>query len=373
MAQKHIEFDITIIGAGVVGLSIAKTLAEQGKSSVLVIEKNESFGQETSSRNSEVIHSGIFNHIDSIKYQFCVKGEKLLYDFCDQNKVWVNQCGKMIVSEKHEQDNFENFVHTLEEEEFNFDILNSQQTQKLEPSILSDQSILINNSGIVDSHGLMNQLYRISSNHHTYIFGSTPVEITKENEQYHLTIQRKHQEIEHIKSRVIINAAGLQSYKIAHHIMGEALQIPTMQFYKGSYFSLSPQWTNKFNRLIYSLPSDNDSLGIHVGFDSTGKSKLGPDYEYVEEDTWDYSVNIQSKEQFYALAKNYIKNLDITDLHPDYAGVRPKLFHSSNQFSDFYIQEESENGYPNLINLIGIDSPGLTSCLSIGEYVYKFV
>ena len=121
MAQKHIEFDITIIGAGVVGLSIAKTLAEQGKLSVLVIEKNESFGQETSSRNSEVIHSGIFNHIDSIKYQFCVKGEKLLYDFCDQNKVWVNQCGKMIVSGKHEQNNFENFVHTLEEKEFNFD------------------------------------------------------------------------------------------------------------------------------------------------------------------------------------------------------------------------------------------------------------
>ena len=100
---------------------------------------------------------------------------------------------------------------------------------------------------------------------------------------------------------------------------------------------------------------------------------MGPDYEHVEDDAWDYSVNIQSKEKFYALAKNYIKDLDITDLHPDYAGVRPKLFYSSNQFSDFYIQEESENGYPNLINLIGIDSPGLTSCLSIGEYVYKFV
>ena len=125
----------------------------------------------------------------------------------------------------------------------------------------------------------------------------------------------------------------------------------------------------EFSKLIYSLPSGNDSLGIHISFDSTQRSKLGPDYELINENKFDYTVNIESKEKFFKSAKESIKELKIEDLNPDYSGIRPKLFYTSNNFSDFYINEESKNGYDNLINLIGIDSPGLTASLEIGEYV----
>jgi len=363
------RFDITIIGAGIIGLSIAKALIDKKKYSVLIIEKNASFGQETSSRNSEVIHSGIFNDINSLKYRFCKEGNKLLYDFCKKNKIWFNKCGKIIVSENNEKEKFEKFITSLEEKNIEFTILNSKKIQEIEPAIYSEKSILIKNSGVVDSHDVMNHLFRISSKYHTYIFDSIPKKITRNKDRYMIDIERKNQEIEKINSKIIINAAGLESYNVAYNIMQKSLEIPKMKFFKGSYFSLSSKWRNKFNKLIYSLPSDDDSLGIHISFDSNGRTRLGPDYELVEENKFDYSVDNKSKERFFRNAKKYIKNLEIEDLNPDYSGIRPKLFYTSNQFSDFYINEESENGYNNLINLIGIDSPGLTASLRIGEYV----
>ncbi len=155
--------------------------------------------------------------------------------------------------------------------------------------------------------------------------------------------------------------------------MKDSLKIPKMKFYKGSYFSLSTKWTGKFNKLIYSLPQDDDSLGIHISFDATSRSKLGPDYEYIEEKDFDYSVEESGANKFFISAKEYIKGLKIEDLNADYSGIRPKLFYSSNHYSDFYIAEESSNGYKNLINLIGIDSPGLTASLSIGKYISSIV
>ena len=363
------KFDITIIGAGVIGLSIAKAIAEKRNDSVLVIEKNESFGTETSSRNSEVIHTGIFNSKNSLKYKFCKNGNKLLYDFCKKNRIWHKKCGKIIVSKKNEIENFNRFIDSLKEKKIDFEILNSKQTENIEPFINSYKSILIKNSGIIDSHELMNNLFRISNKYHTYIFDSKPVNIIKKDNHYKLEIKRKNKEIEEIESKIIINAAGLESYNIAYNIMEKSLKIPKMKYYKGSYFSLSTKWKNKFSKLIYSLPSGNDSLGIHISFDSTQRSKLGPDYELINENKFDYSVNIESKEKFFKSAKEYIKELKIEDLNPDYSGIRPKLFYTSNNFSDFYINEESKNGYDNLINLIGIDSPGLTASLEIGEYV----
>ena len=362
-------FDITIIGTGVVGLAIAKTIAEKRNCSVLIIEKNESFGQETSSRNSEVIHSGIFNPIDSKKYKFCKKGNELLYNFCEENQIWHKKCGKIIVSNKNEIKNFEQFVQSLKEKKIKFEILNSEDTKMIEPNINSYQSVLIKNSGIIDSHSLMNNLFRISNKYHTYIFDSMPIKITKEDNYYKLEIKRKNREIEIVKSNVVINSAGLQSYKIARDIMGNKLKIPKMKFYKGSYFALSSKWRKKFTKLVYSLPKEDDSLGIHISFDSENRSKLGPDYELIEENNFDYSVNQKMDQKFFDSAKEYIDNLKIEDLTADYSGIRPKLFYNSEKFSDFYINEESENGYKNLINLIGIDSPGLTASLAIGEYV----
>ena len=368
--SKNPEFDVVIIGAGVVGLSIAHYLSKK-LVSVLVIDSEDNFGKVTSSRNSEVIHSGIFNPQESLKYQLCKRGNKLIYKFCDENKIWYKKCGKIIASKESEIDNFNLFTESLIKKGIQFDILSSEESSKIEKHIISDKSIYIDSSGVVDSHDFINHLFRIASNDSTFIFESTPITINKINDRYKLKIQRKNNEIETINTSSIINCAGLNSYTIAKKIMGENLQLSPLEFYKGSYFSLGSKWRNKFNTLVYSLPQPDDSLGIHISFDSTGRTKIGPDYEKVEKNNFDYSVNKHSQKKFFDSAKNYIKDLHIDDLTPDYSGIRPKLFFTSNEFSEFYINEESQNGFPNLINLIGIDSPGLTASLSIGELVVE--
>ena len=366
MPQKP-EFDIVIIGAGVVGLSIAHFLSKT-KLNVLVLDSEDSFGKITSSRNSEVIHSGIFNPFKSLKYQLCQRGNDLIYKFCDENKIWYKNCGKIIVSKEDEIDNFNLFTESLIKKGIQFDILSSEISSKIEKNVISDRSIYIDSSGVVDSHDFMNHLFRIASNNCTFIFESTPTKINKINDRYKLKVQRKNNEIETINTSSIINCAG---YTIAKHIMKGNLEIPSLKFYKGSYFSLASKWRNKFNKLVYSLPKSDDSLGIHISFDLSGRTKIGPDYEEVEKNNFDYNVDKNSQKKFFDSAKNYIKDLQIDDLNPDYSGIRPKLFFTSSDFSEFYINEENKNGFPNLINLIGIDSPGLTASLAIGELVVE--
>jgi len=368
--SKKPEFDITVIGAGVVGLSIAHFLSKT-KLNVLVIDSEDNFGKVTSSRNSEVIHSGIFNPQDSLKYQLCQRGNELIYKFCDENRIWYKNCGKIVVSKEEEIDNFNSFTESLIKKEIEFDVLTSEQSTKIEQHIISDKSIYIESSGVIDSHDYMNHLFRIASDYCTFIFESNALEIKKRRDVYELQIQRKNKEIETINTSSIINCAGLNSYTLAKKIMNQKLQIPSLKFYKGSYFALSSKWRNRFDRLVYSLPQPDDSLGIHISFDSTGRTKIGPDYEEVEAGNFNYTVNENSQKKFFDSAKDYIKDLQFDDLNPDYSGVRPKLFFTNDNFSEFYINEENKNGFPNLINLIGIDSPGLTASLAIGELVVQ--
>jgi len=368
--SKKPEFDITVIGAGVVGLSIAHFLSKT-KLNVLVIDSEDNFGKVTSSRNSEVIHSGIFNPQDSLKYQLCQRGNELIYKFCDENRIWYKNCGKIVVSKEEEIDNFNSFTESLIKKEIEFDVLTSEQSTKIEQHIISDKSIYIESSGVIDSHDYMNHLFRIASDYCTFIFESNALEIKKRRDVYELQIQRKNKEIETINTSSIINCAGLNSYTLAKKIMNQKLQIPSLKFYKGSYFALSSKWRNRFDRLVYSLPQPDDSLGIHISFDSTGRTKIGPDYEEVEAGNFNYTVNENSQKKFFDSAKDYIKDLQFDDLNPDYSGVRPKLFFTNDNFSEFYINEENKNGFPNLINLIGIDSPGLTASLAIGELVVE--
>jgi L-2-hydroxyglutarate oxidase LhgO len=368
--SKKPEFDVVVIGAGVVGLSIAHYLS-QTKLSVLVIDSEDNFGKVTSSRNSEVIHSGIFNPQNSLKYQLCKRGNELIYKFCDANKIWYKNCGKIIVSKENEIENFNSFTESITKKGIEYDILTSEQSSKMEQHIVSDKSIYIESSGVIDSHDYMNHLFRIASNYCTFIFESNAIEIKKTEDVYELKIQRKNKEVETINAASIINCGGLKSYNIAKKIMNQNLKIPSLKFYKGSYFALSSRWKNRFDRLVYSLPQPDDSLGIHISFDQTGRTKIGPDYEKVEANNFDYTVNENSQKKFFDSAKDYIKDLKFDDLNPDYSGVRPKLFFTNGKFSEFYINEESKNGFPNLINPIGIDSPGLTCSLAIGELVVQ--
>ena len=309
--SKNPEFDVTLIGAGVVGLSIAHFLSKT-KLSVLVIDSEDNFGKVTSSRNSEVIHSGIFNPQESLKYQLCQRGNKLIYKFCDENKIWYKNCGKIIVSKEEEIDNFNSFTESLTKKGIEYDILTSEKSSKMEQHIVSDKSIYIDSSGVIDSHDYMNHLFRIASDCCTFIFESTVIETKKKKDVYELKIQRKNKEIETINASSIINCAGLNSYNIAKKIMNQNLKIPALKFYKGSYFALSSNWRNSFDRLVYSLPQSDDSLGIHISFDSTGRTKIGPDYEKVEANNFNYTVNENSQKKFFNSACKLIGLFDLT-------------------------------------------------------------
>lgn len=368
--KNTIDYEIVIIGAGVIGLSIAKALARNNFKSVLIIDRNNNFGEEISSRNSQVIHSGIFNDINSKKFYHCIKGKKLLYSFLKKYSLQHEQTEKVIVSKDFEIDLFNRFVKDIELKKIPFSFISKNELETIEPYIISDNSLIIHDSGIVDAHGFMHQLYQISNLYHDYLFNCNLENVEYYDSYFNILIKERSGNFENINCKYLINCAGLSSFDIAKDLMREKLKIKPMKFYKGSYFKLSSNYRNKFKKLIYSLPSDKDSLGIHISFDEQKIPRLGPDYYEVDcSNGYDYSVNENSKNDFYNSACDYIRDISIDELTPDYSGIRPKLFFTGNTKSEYYIEEESANNFTGMINLIGIDSPGLTSSLSIADEV----
>ena len=370
-----VDYEVVIIGAGAVGLAVAKELQENNVKSVLVLEKNSNFGQETSSRNSQVIHSGIFNDFNSEKFKFCVEGKNLLYDFLIKYDLDYEKTEKIIVSKDSENQAFRKFVNDITKKGISFSKISNQELSKIEPYIKSTNSIIIHDSGIVDAHMYMDQLYHIANHSHDFLFNAKVLKIRFLDSYFKTEIIEHSGSVSTVKSKFLINCAGLDSFFVAKDIMKDNLSIPKLRFFKGSYFKLSSAYRNKFKKLIYSLPSNEDSLGIHISFDEQKIPRLGPDYHEVllKDGRFDYSVNNDSSNSFFKSAKDYIKNLNEEDLSPDFSGIRPKLFLNDDSKSEFYIKEESDNGFPRLINLIGIDSPGLTSSLAIACKVRDFV
>jgi 2-hydroxyglutarate dehydrogenase len=370
--KNTIDYECIIIGSGVVGLAIARELALNKFKSVLIIERNSSFGQETSSRNSQVIHSGIFNNINSKKFYHCIRGKKLLYNFLEEYSLEYEKTEKIIISKNSELKAFDMFVRNIELKNIPFSLISKNELSKMEPYIISDNSLLIHDSGILDSHKFMHQLYQISNLYHDYLFNSSVEDVKYYDDHFNLCIKEQNGNLEHISCKYLINSSGLSSFDIAKKLMGKQLKINSQKFYKGSYFKLSSKYKNKFNKLIYSLPSDNDSLGIHISFDSQKIPRLGPDYHEVDcSNGYNYSVNSDSKNDFFCSASEYIKDLNIDELTEDFSGIRPKLFLDERINSEYYIQEESSNNFRGMINLIGIDSPGLTSSISIAQEVFS--
>ena len=370
-----VDYEVVIIGAGAVGLAVAKELQENNVKSVLVLEKNSNFGQETSSRNSQVIHSGIFNDLNSEKFKFCVEGKNLLYDFLIKYGLDYEKTEKIIVSKDSENQAFRKFLNDITKKGISFSKISNQELSKIEPYIKSTNSIIIHDSGIVDAHMYMDQLYHIANHSHDFLFNAKVLKIRFLDSYFKTEIIEHSGSISTVKSKFLINCSGLESFFVAKDMMRDNLKIPKLRFFKGSYFKLSSAYRNKFKKLIYSLPSNEDSLGIHISFDEQKIPRLGPDYHEVllKDGRFDYSVNNDSSNSFFKSAKDYIKNLNEEDLSPDFSGIRPKLFLKDDSKSEFYIKEESDNGFPRLINLIGIDSPGLTSSLAIACKVRDFV
>jgi len=366
------EIDAAIIGAGVIGLATAGEIAQR-KREVFVFEKNHSFGLETSSRNSEVIHAGIYYPEDSLKTRLCVEGKNLLYELCDRHNIAYKKLGKIIVAindnenaqlEKLYEQGGKNGVEDLT-------LLSRTELKKLEPNVEARVGLLSPSSGVLDSHTLLKFLYSQARGKGVeFAFGTEVVGIEKIGAKYRVEI-RDREGITAVISRIVINAAGLNSDKITQLAGIDIAKAGyKLHYCKGEYFSLSSKYRNLVNRLIYPTP-EQAGHGIHMTVGLDGRVRLGPNARYVE--AIDYAVDETHKEAFYSSVKRFLPHIELEDLAPEFAGIRPKLQGPGEAFRDFVIGHEAKAGLPGLINLIGIESPGLTASLAIARYVGRMV
>ncbi|OKY27575.1 NAD(P)/FAD-dependent oxidoreductase [Thalassotalea sp. PP2-459] len=362
------RFDAVIIGAGVVGLAIARELSQRFKH-VLLIEKNTSFGEETSSRNSEVIHAGIYYPEDSLKAKLCVEGKHLLYEHCDRFCVPVKRVGKLLVATgKNEEAVLAKVWQQARKN--NVDDLawqTANQAKQLEPNIRATKALLSPSTGIIDTHQFMQSLlFDFEKNDGIYVACTNLLAIERVNENYQLAL-RSVNEITHVLAPVIINSAGLHATDVASNIVNFPInKIPEIHWCRGHYFSYSGK--SPFSRLVYPVPQHH-GLGIHASLDIAGQLKFGPDTEYVSALSYTIAPNLQEK--FYHAIKEYFPAVIRSKLQPSYAGIRPKLQSEHQGFKDFYVQTSAIHGFPGVVNLFGIDSPGLTSSLALAKYVAK--
>jgi len=362
---------ITIIGAGVVGLAIAEKLSEE-YNNVFLIEKHSSFGQETSSRNSEVIHAGIYYTRNSLKAKLCVEGKQLLYEYCKKYDVPFKNCGKLIVATSVEeievikgirQTAIKNGVDDLL-------ILGKEKIAELEPNIFALEAIFSPSTGIIDSHSLMKQYETNAVNNGCQIvYGSEVTGISKLKKGYKITLLDADKKNYSFTTNIVINSAGLTS-DLVSGMVGISDEKLKILFCKGEYFRINPPKNHLISRLVYPVPHQNmEGIGIHVTIDMAGGVKLGPDVKYLESNIYDYKLTSSKQEAFFRSARKFLPFLEFDDISPEMAGIRPKIQKPGEPLRDFYIMEESRRGYPGFINLIGMESPGLTSSLAIAEYV----
>jgi L-2-hydroxyglutarate oxidase LhgO len=365
------DADITIIGAGVVGLAIAENVSKT-HNNVFLIEKHTSFGQETSSRNSEVIHAGIYYTKDSLKARLCVEGKWMIYDYCKKYDIPYNNCGKLIVATSEEEISVIEGIRltALKNGVDDLSFLEREQISELEPNIFALKALFSPSTGIVDSHSLMKQYETNSYNNGCQIvYGSEVTGISQIENGYKINLFDADKNNYSFTTRIIINSAGLTSDKVSEMvgISDDSLKI---HFCKGEYFRINPPKNRLINRLIYPVPHQKmEGIGIHVTIDIGGGVKLGPDVKYLESNIYDYKVTPSKQEAFYKSAKKFLPFLEFDDIAPEMAGIRPKIQKPGEPLRDFYIMEETIRGYPGFINLIGMESPGLTSSIAIAKYV----
>jgi len=365
--------DIIIIGAGIVGLAIATALSQKDRS-IILIEKENSFGQHASSRNSEIIHSGIYYKKDSLKATLCVEGRELLYRFCREQNIPHSQPGKLIVAMDSKgvsalEKLFANGkLNGLEE----LSMLGCEEIKKIEPAINAIAAILSPLTGIVDTHYLMKRLQDIAEDRGViFAYGCEVTGIERKNDTYQIKVADSNGEDLTLTSTTLINSAGLYSEKIARMAGIDTVKNNYILHYsKGEYFRVSGIKPGTLNHLIYPTP-EKASLGIHTVMDLGGGLKLGPNAYYF--DKIDYDIDSSAREIFYKSAKNFLPFLELESLSPDMAGIRAKLQAPGEQERDFVISHEDKKGLPGLINLIGIESPGLTASLAIAKHVESMV
>ena len=365
MDEAHVE--TIIVGAGIVGLAIARALSRAGRD-VIVVEQADAIGTETSARNSEVIHAGIYYPEGSNKARLCVRGRDLLYDYCAERGIAHQRCGKLIVASSAAE--MERFTGMLARAHANgvsdLEPLDAAQVAAMEPEIACVGALLSPSTGTVDSHGLMLALQGEAEDHGAMIAFNTPVEAPEVTNQG-FAIRTGGASPLRLTCRELINSAGHGAVPLAQKMAGlDAAHVPTAFQAKGVYFRLMGR--SPFRHLIYPAP-DEASLGIHATIDLAGQTRFGPDVEWCETGVFDYEVDPARGDRFYAAIRKYWPGLKDGTLAPDYSGIRPKICGPGEPAADFLISGPEAHRVPGLVNLFGIESPGLTSALALGEEV----
>lgn len=361
--------DAVVIGAGVIGLAVARALARDGRD-VIVVEKNSAIGEETSSRNSEVIHAGIQYKPGCVRASLAVKGRDALYQFCADHGVNFERCGKLLVAIGDEDiARLEALKKNAEKNGVNdLTIISGADACALEPGLQCDAAILSPSSGIVDSHGLMLALVGEVENAGGVLALSSPVAGGRiAGDRIELDIGGADPIT--LSAKTVVNCAALWADRVARLIDGIPDEtIPQLKYGKGQYFSYAGK--APFARLIYPLPSP-DSQGIHYTRDLGGQGKLGPDIRFIDTNT-DYSVDAGKRDAFAAAARRFWPALKAEDLQPGYAGIRPKL-KGPGEEGDFLFSDVGIHGVAGYLGLYGIESPGLTTCLAVADHAAALV
>jgi L-2-hydroxyglutarate oxidase LhgO len=363
------KVDILIVGAGIVGLALAERLSRSYQD-ILVVEKESSFGQHCSSRNSEVIHSGVYYPQNTLKTRLCVRGNVMLYDFLKRHEIPHRQCGKIIVAtEEGEIPILESLLENGKENGVSgLELLSADDVQKMEPVCRSCGGLWIPTTGIMDTHGVMKKLEFLARENGVMISYSNEVtDIARQKQEY--AVSFKGGEVG-VLARVVINSTGLWSESLSSLAGIDSVNYGyRLHWSKGEYYKTSRY--KDLEHLIYPVPNPKgSSLGIHTVINLNGELSFGPNAFYV--DTLDYGVDDSYHDEFFNSIKTYM-DIDFDDVWPDSSGIRPKLQGPGEEERDFIISDEKDKGYPNFINLIGIESPGLTCCLSIAEYVETLI
>lgn len=370
----QVDFSHAVIGGGIVGMAVAAELLKNQGNSVLLVEKHPELGQETTSRNSEVIHAGLYYPPDSLKFKLCLEGKQLIYSEAQSAGVEMQNCGKWIVAQTEEEQHYLEQVHArVSGLGIPIEFLPLQKGTLLEPHIHVGKAILNSpTTGIISAHSLLSYLESVfQDNDGEVALGAEVVGIdyNEPSQEYTISVDSEGSQTL-ITLNNVINSAGLYACQVSNLLLPVDRHL-TQYYAKGNYFSFTKS-SPKVQRLIYPCPTKNiQSLGTHLTIDLGGQIKFGPDLEWIESPD-DYSVNGDRRQLVYNDVKRYFPSIELQDLSPSYSGIRPKLIDKTDKkFQDFVIREEP--GYKGFVNLLGIESPGLTSSMAIAKYVSRLL
>ena len=370
MSEKITEnVECVVIGAGVVGLAVARALAQAGRE-VIILESADMIGTETSSRNSEVIHAGIYYPVGSLKARFCINGKNALYDYCVEHGVPHRCCGKIIVATDESQ---VPAMHEIQKRAAkcgvtDLEFLTAEDAKAMEPELFCHAALWSPSTGIIDTHTLMLELQGDAEANGAMTAFWSPVEggaVTDDG----IVLDVGGESPMQLRCREVINSAGIHAPALAGMLEGMPLdKVPKTYLTKGNYYALAGK--TPFSRLVYPAPT-TQFLGVHITIDIGGQARFGPDVEHI--DSIDYDVDPRRSDGFYEAVRRYWPGLQDGALHASYSGIRPRITPPGEPLCDFVVQGPREHGISGLVNLFGIESPGLTSSMAIADYVVEML